>query len=96
MSFTAHPLLLSAHTFPSLLPVHSLPLAKAYSYGKQGTAGYDSDDASGYSYQSTPYVYEDEDSPVISSSDEEEESEPEELEETLEDCSLNESHDAVT
>ena len=31
----------------------------------QGTAGYDSDDASGYSYQSTPYVYEGGDSPVI-------------------------------
>ena len=71
--------------------------AKAYSYGKQGATGYDSDEgygAVGYSY-STPYEGDGGGSPVISSSDEEE-SETEELEESLEDCCLNEPTDAIT
>ena len=77
----------------SLLPPSpTLSLAKAYSYGKQGTANYDDSDedgATGYSYYSTSYG--DEGSPAISSSNEEEESEPEELEESLENCSVNDS-----
>ena len=84
----SHPPLIS----PSPLLPHSLSLAKAYSYGKQGTANYDDSDedgATGYSYYSTSYG--DEGSPAISSSNEEEESEPEELEESLENCSVNDS-----
>ena len=74
------------------LPPPPPSLAKAYSYGKQGTANYDDSDedgATGYSYYSTSYG--DEVSPAISSSNEEEESEPEELEESLENCSVNDS-----
>ena len=73
----------------SLSPLpHSLSLAKAYSYGKQGTANYDSYEygATGYSYYSTSYG--DDGSPAISSSNEEEESELEELEESLKNCSV--------
>ena len=72
----------------------SLSPARAYSYGKQA---YDSDEEYGAvsNYHSTPHVYGGGDSPVISSSDEEE-SETEELEESLENCSINDSPDAVT
>ena len=81
-------------TSPSL----SLCSVKAYSYGKQGAIGYDSDEgygAVGYSY-STPCEGDGGGSPVISSSDEEEESETEGMEESLENCCLNESTDDIT
>ena len=83
---------ISTVVLPSSLPLspHPLSLAKAYEYGKQSTAGYDSDEgcgATGYSYYSTPYTYEDEEeSPVISGSDEEEEEN-----EMLENLSIDDS-----
>ena len=83
-----------------ILSAHSLPpsLAKSYSYGKQSHTDLIDDDESGavgYSYYSTPH--EDGDSPEISSSDKEEESEiseeseTEQLQEPLENCTVEES-----
>ena len=84
-----------SHTFsfPPTTPPH-LSLQLGPTHRKQA---YDSDEEYGAvgNYHSTPHVYGGGNSPVISSSDEEE-SETEELEESLENCSINDSPDAVT
>ena len=68
--------------------------AKAYSYGKQ--TDYDSDEATGYSNESTPYYYGygGEESPAISSSgdEDEEDGETEDAQQTFENCTI--SHDS--
>jgi hypothetical protein len=67
---------------------------KAYSYGKQ--TDYDSDEATGYSNESTPYYYGygGEESPAISSSgdEDEEDGETEDAQQTFENCTI--SHDS--
>ena len=90
-----HYCIISLHLSISL-SLSSSP-AKAYSYGKLGTtADYDSDEATGYSNESTPYYYGygGEESPAISSSgaEDEEDSETEDAQQTFENCTI--SHDS--